>query len=697
MSIPGSVHPLFALGKNQYEIQRSLRFNSSDSAYLSRTPSTEGNRKTWTWAGWVKRTKLGVFTPIFTSGVQGTADPRSSLAFDSQGTGLGELSSGVNVNNTWYNIITSASFRDVSAWYHIVTACDTTQTTPANRMRLYVNGVEVTQFSSASYVTQDTLTSVNNTVAHGIGRYINNPSDGDANMYLAEVHFIDGAALTPSSFTETDATTGQLIPKTYTGEYGTNGYKLTFSDNSNNTAATLGADTSGRGNNWTPSSNISVLDKANYVSSGLSYRDSTSSNQNWNSSSTSSSTSNAIGVDRIWWVDLGSNQSFNRITFNVTGSGQSSNTSTNFITYFSTSASSKGSSICGSGCDVTSASIPSGTTPGSITVTFAGFASQTGRYIGITNGSSGAGGTYRYSNLQVSNDGRDNDSLVDTPTNYGTDTGAGGEVRGNYCTWNPLQKGANITLANGNLDVSLGANLNGSVLATIGMSSGKWYWEVTPNTGNFFAIGIAKADLNLADHIGKTSGWAYIFDGRKGNNNVYTSYGTSYTIGDVIGVTFDADNGTLAFYKNGTSQGNAYTGLIYGPYFPSWGIDALVAPSASANFGQRPFAYQNPGTNRPSADHKALCTQNLPEGSITTSGTFTGNSSADGPFVYLNGVPTAMTINGNAVTFGTHADKLSNGFKVRNSTSSYNTSGSNTYSISSTGAKFKVARAQANP
>ena len=90
-------------------------------------------------------------------------------------------------------------------------------------------------------------------------------------------------------------------------------------------------------------------------------------------------------------------------------------------------------------------------------------------------------------------------------------------------------------------------------------------------------------------------------------------------------------------------------------------------------------------------------TANLPEGTITTSGTFTGNASADGPFVYLNGVPTAMTINGNSVTFGTHADKLSNGFKVRNSTSSYNQSGSNTYSITSTGDVFKNAHSQTNP
>jgi len=109
------------------------------------------------------------------------------------------------------------------------------------------------------------------------------------------------------------------------------------------------------------------------------------------------------------------------------------------------------------------------------------------------------------------------------------------------------------------------------------------------------------------------------------------------------------------------------------------------------NFGQQPFAHTPP------TGFVALNTFNISAGTITTSGSFTGNTAADGPFVYLNGVPTAMTINGNAVTFGTHADKLSNGFKVRSSSSSYNATGSNTYSITTTSDKFKFANAQPNP
>lgn len=92
-----------------------------------------------------------------------------------------------------------------------------------------------------------------------------------------------------------------------------------------------------------------------------------------------------------------------------------------------------------------------------------------------------------------------------------------------------------------------------------------------------------------------------------------------------------------------------------------------------------------------------LNTQNLPAGTVITSGSFTGNASTDGPFVWLNGLPTAMTINGNAVTFGTQVDKLANGFKVRSSSASYNASGTNTYSITTTGAVFKYQDAQPNP
>jgi hypothetical protein len=286
-----------------------------------------------------------------------------------------------------------------------------------------------------------------------------------------------------------------------------------------------------------------------------------------------------------------------------------------------------------------------------------------------------------------------NDSLVDTPTNYGTDTGVGGEVRGNYCTLNPLGTAGAIP-TNGNLAVSSSSTV-GNRISTILLTTGKWYWEASGYgyVGAIIGVDGGAYTGSISGNGSKSIG--YWWEGQAYWDGGNTPSGTSYNNTDIIGVVLDMNIGNVKFYKNNTlihnltfgsgSVPNLSTGVYAG-----YNVGAGVV-SVDFNFGQRPFAYTAP------SGFKAICTQNLPEGSITTSGTFTGNSSADGPFVYLNGVPTAMTINGNAVTFGTHADKLSNGFKVRNSTSSYNTSGSNTYSISSTGAKFKVARAQANP
>ncbi|NBW23322.1 MAG: hypothetical protein EBR82_86800, partial [Caulobacteraceae bacterium] len=152
-------------------------------------------------------------------------------------------------------LITSAVYRDPSAYYHVVVSLDTTQATAVNRLKLYINGSEVTTFSTdnRSSITQNDDYGINQAVSHSVGRQAAAAThylDG----YLADIHFIDGQALTPTSFTETDATTGQLVPKAFSGSYGSQGWHLEFADNSNNTASTLGKDTSGNSpaNNWTP-------------------------------------------------------------------------------------------------------------------------------------------------------------------------------------------------------------------------------------------------------------------------------------------------------------------------------------------------------------------------------------------------------------------------------------------------------------
>jgi hypothetical protein len=474
-----------------YQIERSLRFNSADTANLNRTPGSAGSASLWTWSGWVKRGSLASSQTLFSAG--------SSTA----GTGF-RFTSGDSLEVYRYNgsafnyrLITTQVFRDPSAWYSIVIAFDSGQGTASNRLKIYVNGVEVTIFSTATYPTAS-YSEVNGLFAHRIGAsYVPNEY---LNGYLTEINWIDGQALTPSSFGETDTDTGVWKPKKYTGTYGTNGFYLNFSDNSGTTSTTLGKDSSGNGNNWTPN------------------------------------------------------------LFSVTA-------------------------------------------------------------------------------------GVNNDSLVDTPTPYGTDTGVGGEVRGNYATLNPLSKSSYISLVNGNLDsVGNTSTDSGTAGSTFGVKSGKWYVEFTPTVVNNNRPGIgilpdpnanfANADGDFSD----TTATCYFPNGTISFSGANTSY-TSWTANDVIGIALDCDNGAVYISKNGTWQnsgvptsGASRTGAIgtwtAGTYTHFFAISQYNTTAASANFGQRPFSYTAP------TGFKALCTQNLPTPTIKDGGEYfstvlwTGNGSS---------------------------------------------------------------------
>jgi hypothetical protein len=233
-----------------------VRLRSSASGYFNRTPASAGNRKTWTWSGWVKRGTLGASQTLFAGYI--STDYKTRINFNSADVlQIYDYDNGTER----LRVYTTQVFRDPSAWYHIVVAMDTTQATSTNRVKVYVNGSQVTSFGTASYPTQNTDLYINATNAHGIGWGSELFYDG----YLTEINFIDGQALTPSSFGETDSITGVWKPKAYSGTYGTNGFELNFSDNSNNTAATIGKDYSGNGNNWTPN-NISVTAGVTYDS-----------------------------------------------------------------------------------------------------------------------------------------------------------------------------------------------------------------------------------------------------------------------------------------------------------------------------------------------------------------------------------------------------------------------------------------------
>ena len=279
------------------------------------------------------------------------------------------------------------------------------------------------------------------------------------------------------------------------------------------------------------------------------------------------------------------------------------------------------------------------------------------------------------------------DSMNDVPVAYSA-------TASNYAVLNPLKLTANGTLSDGNLTFTntSGSN-NRSAVSTIAYPTGSWYCEITAGanavTGNVI-IGISQVTENLStDFVGSTStSYSYSCNGKKINNSSQTAYGSTYTTGDVIGIAFNATTGSLTFYKNNTSQGVAFSS-ISGTYVVTvtcWGTAVVYS-----NFGQQPFTYTPP------TGYVALNTYNIATGTVTTTGTFTGNSSADGPFVYLNGTPTAMTINANSVTFGTNANKLANGFKVTSSSSLYNLSGTNAYIVTTAGAVFKISDAQSNP
>ena len=473
---------------SDYQISRSLRFNSADSPYLSRTPGSTSNQKTATFSAWVKRGTLGSLS-------------EGRIFAESTGSGAGIFWIFFNssdqlqiyVNGSGTGLTSTSVFRDLSAWYHIVVAVDTSQAVASDRIKLYVNGVQITTFTGTqTYYSSGESVKFNVT---STTNYIGYSNTAAFNGYMTEINWIDGQQLTPTSFGYVSPTTGIWSPAKYVGGYGTNGFYLNFSDNSNTTAATLGKDYSGNGNNWTPNN------------------------------------------------------------FSVTA-------------------------------------------------------------------------------------GVDNDSLVDSPTPYGTDTGVGGEVRGNYCTWNPLVKpfGTN-TYTNGNLTVVPNGNWNAAV-GTIGITSGKWYWEILSSVQDLF-IGIQPIGQNYTIINPQDFNGVFLCDDNQklidGTRTSYTS--TGHPAGTVVGVGVDLDAGLITFYINGVSQGaiNYTSSASFGKTVLPTIVSYYAGYVQSANFGQRPFVYTAP------SGFKALCTQNLPTPTI-------GATAATQAGKYFNPVTYTGTGTTNSIT-----------------------------------------------
>ena len=235
-----------------YEVQRSIRFNDPDNTYLTYIPSSDGNRQKWTWSGWVKRVRLDTTTyGLFTSqndGDGGGNNGVSSIYFHSDGK-LHVYYDTTGSNHS--GAINDNMYRDINAWYHIVWQVDAANSTS----KIFVNGVSQTIGSGQQPVSgyNYTMNQSGKRMTYGIEAWdLNSP----ASSYLAECHYSDGQLYDADVFAETDAETGQWVPKASPSiTYGTNGHYLNFSDNSSVSA--LGTDFSGQGNNFTVS-NLSV-------------------------------------------------------------------------------------------------------------------------------------------------------------------------------------------------------------------------------------------------------------------------------------------------------------------------------------------------------------------------------------------------------------------------------------------------------
>tara|TARA_A100001234_G_scaffold27349_1_gene21339 strand:- start:300 stop:4028 length:3729 start_codon:yes stop_codon:yes gene_type:complete len=197
-----------------YELNNSLKFEDGDSAYLSRTPSSAGNRTTWTLSMWVKRANISTSQMLFSAGT-------SSIHYANI-----QSDNTIRWRNSTLDYETTQVFRDSSAWYHLVFKWDTTNSTAADRAEIYVNNEKITVYDVKTNASSSENSIWNNNVKHTLGNYAYNNTlyfDG----YMTEVIFIDGTALDPSSFGETKE--GIWIPKDPTGlTYGTNGFRLPF-------------------------------------------------------------------------------------------------------------------------------------------------------------------------------------------------------------------------------------------------------------------------------------------------------------------------------------------------------------------------------------------------------------------------------------------------------------------------------------
>ena len=231
-------------GTTTHTIDQSIRFNPADSPYMSRTFGTASDANKWTLSAWSKSAQLGNGMRFLEAG--GSAGSEDFVGFGGS-FGYEKLYFWKRTSSSYnYNLTSTQLFRDPSAWYHFVYVFDSSNTVSTDRMKAYVNGQRITDFSTETYPSSDLASRINTAVAHRIGEpvYGGGHSDG----YVAEMVFLDGQAYDPSFFGEFNDS-GIWIPKDVSGlTFGNNGFYLKGADSS-----ALGTDSSGNNNDFTTS------------------------------------------------------------------------------------------------------------------------------------------------------------------------------------------------------------------------------------------------------------------------------------------------------------------------------------------------------------------------------------------------------------------------------------------------------------
>ncbi len=599
-------------GSADFKIERSLRFNDDDDANLSFTPSSSGNMKTFTLSFWLKRSTLGndyhmIYSTNGELGIYFQFNSSNNLDF-------GDYYGG----SYQYRLVTNRVFRDVSAWYHIVIAVDTTQATASDRIKIYVNGVQETSFSTATYPSQNFEGSVNRaSIVNKIGEM---STAGNLDGYLAEFHSVDAQQLSPTDLGEYDES-NLWQPKEYSGTHGTNGFYLKFADNSSNAA--LGTDSSGNGNTWT----VNNLTADAVTGMPVSAAWTGYAGPTWSSTDTWDSLSDAT-------TNFGNNsgtKGYSSITETWFGTktdwtgafGASIRGGNGWALKFSSTITITVNPVATSSiiaCASTSTAVSAGTSYTSFPAT------MTGQVFWFQ--CTGTPSVGLYGSVGDIPDPSGIDSLIDTPTNY--EAGSGNNA-GNYATWNPLDYSSGPILSNGNLEASNTGSSHTGRRATFKFpSTGKWYYEATVTTlGGACCLGVANsssANPGLAQ-----AGTYFILVNSGGSVQKYVG-GTATTmsgfstpaVGSVLQVAYDADAENLWIGMNNVWMGSG-TSANGNPSAGSYASASNVSdifPATSqytsaiaANFAQRPFVYTPP------TGYKSLCTTNLPDSTIADGST----------------------------------------------------------------------------